>query len=206
MALTFRVVPPDGSTPSKPQVNAVGDVMSARLDAYREAVSGQRNVNGLGSYSMAAQDGRLAFEIEWPVDAASEATFRSLLGTTGIFTVGQPVATPPAIGQQVTGAPLLTAQAIESAALGTDQLGNPTLDLTLTPEAATAFGGATSAHVGDYLPVALDGKAVTVPVIMSAITDGRLQLSFDAAETSAAWLAALLQSGPLPLPVEDITP
>jgi SecDF, P1 head subdomain len=194
--LTFQVVPANGSTATKAQVEAVGDLLAARLRAY-----------GIGTFSWSASDDRLTFEVDEPLDAASRATIRSLLGSTGSFSIGQPVATPPAVGERVSGPPLLTAEAIQGSGVGTDQLGNPTLDLTLTAQAATVFADATSAHVGDYLPIALDGVAIAVPVIKAPIPDGQLQVAFSSDDTtSAARLAAILQAGPLPLPVEPVAP
>ena len=60
--------------------------------------------------------------------------------------------------------------------------------------------------MGEYLAVALDGIAVTVPVINEEIPDGRLQITFMPDDTLSARLAPIVSSGPLPLPVEAVTP
>jgi hypothetical protein len=190
---TYRVVTSDGSLATKVQVGSVGDVMSARLAAY-----------GLGTFSSFYSDDRITVELPTTIDAGSRDAIRTLLGMTGRFSIGQPVTTPPAIGESVAGAPLLTADAIKGAQVGSDQTGNPTVEITLTPAATTVFAATTSAHIGDYLPIALDGRVFSAPVIMDAIPNGdvQIQLASDQ-QLSAASLAAILQSGPLPLPVEE---
>lgn len=190
----YRVVVREGSTISKPQVNAVSDVMVARLQAY-----------GIGNFSAAASDGQLTYEIAGPLDDASRAAIRELLGTTGRFSVGQPVANPPAIGDAVAGAPLLAADSVKSADIGSDQTGSPTVDINLTPAAAAVFADATNAHVGEYLPIALDGKVLAAPVVMDAITDGKVQIRLSSDDQrEAPMLVAILQSGPLPMPVQEV--
>ncbi len=193
---TFRVVPADGSTATKTQVSAVGDVMSARLAAY-----------GLGTFSWSASDDRITFRLPDTLDARSVDAIRELLGSTGAFSILQPVATPPEQLDHVTGPTLLTRDAITDARVGMNQTGNPTLDLTLTPSAAVTLGDASRTHIGEYVPMVLDGVAVSVPVIRAEIPNGEVQIDFASDDTvSARKLAAILQAGPLPLPVELVTP
>ena len=193
---TVRVVPADGSTATKSQVQAVSDVLSTRLAAY-----------GLGSFSSSASDDEITIDVPGMVDARSRDAIGSLLRSAGSFSIGQPVATPPAELDHVTGPVLLTGVSITDSRVGTDQLGNPTLDLTLAAPAAAAFADATRTHIGEYLPIALDGVAVAVPVIQAPIPDGQLQIEFAADDRlSAAQLAAIIRGGPLPLPVEVVTP
>ena len=192
----FRVVPADGSTATKAQVTAVDDAMAARLRAY-----------GIGTFSSSAADDRITLEVPMPPGAGSREAIRALLGTTGVFSVGQPVATPPEPGDRVDGPPLLTGEDVTSATAVTDQAGVPTLELTLTGSAAAALADATSAHIGEYLPIALDGVAIVAPVIQAEIPGGQILISFSSDDTTtAARLAAILQSGPLPQPVEAVTP
>lgn len=195
-AFTFRVVTTDGSTASKAQVQAVSDVMAARLRAY-----------GIGTFSSSASDDRITFELVVPADAGSSDTVRDLLGTKGAFSIGRPAVEALEPGDPVTGTPLLTGDSISDALVGNDENGMPTLILKTEGAAAQALADATRTHIGEYLPVALDGAAIVVPVIQSEIADGSLQISFASDDTTTGpRLAAILLSGPLPLPVEAVAP
>jgi SecDF, P1 head subdomain len=76
------------------------------------------------------------------------------------------------------------------------------VELTLGPVAMQALATYTSSHVGKPLPLALDGRILTAPVIESPITAGDLIITSpsvpDAGGLSAAALAAILKSGPVP--------
>ena len=207
VTLTFRVVTPDGSMATKDQVLAVEDVMTARLQAY-----------GIGTFSSSGGDDRITFDVPLPsADPTSTTSLRELLGATGSMSMVLLGANPLNLGDHVTGAPLFTGDAVTDARVGTDQGGTPTLDLTLDATAAAALADATRTHVGEYLAVALDGKAVSTPVINEEITDGHVQISFAGDGTTPGRLAAILQAGlalrtpgtyrgTLPMPVEAITP
>ena len=82
-----------------------------------------------------------------------------------------------------------------------DGSGQPAIEIRLAPQASKALAAYTSKHVGDTLPVVLDGVVLTAPTIQSPITDGHLLLGGpqdDADTTPLAALAAILDSGPLP--------
>jgi hypothetical protein len=194
--LTFDVVTPDGSMASKDQVLAVEDVMDARLHAY-----------GVGLFSSSASDDRITYEVPLPHgDATTVDSLREVLGTTGVFSIALLGADPVDVGARVTVPPLVTGDAVTDARTGVDQGGTPTLDLTFDAAGSAALAGTTRTHVGEYLAVALDGIAVTVPVINEEIPDGRLQITFASDDTLSTRLAPIVSSGPLPLPVEAVTP
>ena len=123
-----------------------------------------------------------------------------------MFSIALLGADPVDVGAHVTAPPLVTGDAVTDARTGTNQAGTPTLDLTFDAAGSAALADATRTHVGEYLAVALDGIAVTVPVINEEIPDGRLQITFASDDTTPARLAPILSSGPLPLPVEAVTP
>ena len=83
------------------------------------------------------------------------------------------------------------------------------MDFTLGPEATSLFADYTAAHVGEYFAIALDGRAISVPVINSAIPDGKVQISSGGiggyAEDEAQRLVAILHSGALPFPLREVT-
>ncbi len=91
----------------------------------------------------------------------------------------------------VTGKDLRTAQ------VGTDEVGKPSVNFTLTNQGAARFSNFTRAHVGDYLAVVLDNKVQEVAVIRSEISDSG-QISGNFTQQSAKDLAMILRSGALP--------
>ena len=194
--LTFDVVTADGSMATKEQVDAVESVMDARLHAY-----------GVGTFSSSAGDDRITYEVLLPQgEATTVDALREVLKTTGAFSISLLGTDPVDVGTHVTTPPLVTGDAVIDARTGVDQSGTPTLDLTFDATGASAIADATRSHVGEYLGIALDGDAIVVPVINSEILDGRMQLSFATDDTTPARLAPILQSGPLPLPVEAVMP
>jgi hypothetical protein len=76
----------------------------------------------------------------------------------------------------------------------------PGVEVTFGPTAMEALAAYTSSHVGKPMPLAMDGTILTSPTIQGAITGGDLVISFasQGGSMSAAALAAILESGPLP--------
>ena len=164
VTLTFDVVTPDGSMATKTQTDAVGSVMAARLRAY-----------GIGTFSSSYSDDRITFEMALLGTRArhrsprcatcSASPARSRSGSLG--------ATALEPGDRVEGSPLFTGDAVTAARLAANGSGAP----TLVPGAGCAgrdgAGGRHAEHVGEYLVIALDGRAVAAPMINEEIVDGR---------------------------------
>ncbi len=77
----------------------------------------------------------------------------------------------------------------------------PEVELTFGPVATEALATYTTSHVGQPLPLALDGRILTAPIIQSPLTGGDVIIttpSVPDAGLSAAALAAILKSGPVP--------
>jgi SecD/SecF fusion protein len=74
------------------------------------------------------------------------------------------------------------------------------IHVTLGRVATEALAAYTSSHIGGVMPLAMDGRILTSPTIQGAITGGDLVISFasQGGSISAAALAAILESGPLP--------
>lgn len=72
-------------------------------------------------------------------------------------------------------------------------------------EGAKKFAEATTANVGKIIEIRLDGEPISTPVVDEPITDGSaiIQGSFDLEE--AQKLATLLNSGSLPVPLEELS-
>ncbi len=77
----------------------------------------------------------------------------------------------------------------------------PEVELTFGPVATEALATYTTSHIGQPLPLALDGRILTAPIILSPLTGGDVIIttpSVPDAGLSAAALAAILKSGPVP--------
>jgi preprotein translocase subunit SecD len=96
---------------------------------------------------------------------------------------------------------VMTGAALDTVGVGTDSLGSPSIDFKLTSEGSKVFAEYTSANVGTYLAIVLDGKVISSPVIKNAITDGQGQISGSFTIESANQLAVQLRYGALPVPL-----
>ena len=68
---------------------------------------------------------------------------------------------------------------------------------------ATAFAAITTAHVGDKLAIVLDGAVIAAPIIMSAVTTGRVTVTVSAG-TSAETLATSIDDAAKPTPLHEV--
>jgi preprotein translocase subunit SecD len=80
---------------------------------------------------------------------------------------------------------------------GQNQQGQPSVNFTLTREGGNRFWAFTSAHVGDFLGVVLDGKVREVASIREPIRD-RGEISGGMTDQQSKDLAMVLRSGALP--------
>ena len=86
---------------------------------------------------------------------------------------------------------------LRSAQPGQNQQGQPSVNFTLTREGGNRFYSFTSAHVGDFLAVVLDGKVREVASIREPIRDTG-EISGGMTDQQSKDLAMILRSGALP--------
>jgi hypothetical protein len=104
---------------------------------------------------------------------------------------------------RVTYLPLVTCGSIDppSVAARTDpQTGPPIVTFAFTGADRTSFSNYTSTHIGKYLTIALDGRAIESAVIESAIT-GAAEITGLPDLATAQTIATLMRYGPLPTPL-----
>ena len=99
---------------------------------------------------------------------------------------------------------VMTGEKIETAMVSTNQLGQYSIDFTLTSEGATIFGDHTSANVNKYLGIVLDKVVISSPSIGSAITSGSGQITGSFTSETANALAIQLRYGSLPIPFKVV--
>jgi preprotein translocase subunit SecD len=93
--------------------------------------------------------------------------------------------------------PVITGRDLQNARPGLDQYSRPNIRFTLKGEGAAKFGTATSANIGRFLAIVLDGRVVSAPRIDGRIdSDGEITGRFTQQE--AENLSLTLRSGALP--------
>ena len=195
LRLGFVAQPVAGVTPTAADMTDIVSVLKARAAAA-----------GIVGATFTIQ-GPDTVIVELPGVTESEPV-AMLLGHTGdvaFVPLGADSATQGDVLDPGTLPPLLSGDAIASAAVGTDQNGGSTIDLVLTAAGARSFGDYTAANVGSSFAITMDGIVLTAPVIQSEIRDGQVQITgggtsgFD--QEHAAAFVAILDSGALPFPL-----
>lgn len=109
-----------------------------------------------------------------------------------------------------TGAPVIVVRrrALVSGEMLTDaqqefdpQTGEAVVAFRFNSDGARRFGDVTSRNIGKRFAIVLDGKVISAPVIQSAITGGRGQITGNFTPETANQLAVLLRAGALPAPL-----
>ena len=102
----------------------------------------------------------------------------------------------------------LTGDNINDAQPSFDQMGAPAVSLSLDSAGGSIFGELTSANVGKRMAMVLidQGKSevVTAPVIRSAITGGRVEISGSMTTAEANDTSLLLRAGSLAAPMQIV--
>jgi len=99
---------------------------------------------------------------------------------------------------------VITGKHLESAQVGQDEYGRPQINFKLTPEGREIFSAHTSANVGSYLAIALDGIILSSPRIETAITEDTGRITGDFSLGDARNLVVQLRYGALPVPLKVI--
>ncbi|MCX6027316.1 MAG: protein translocase subunit SecD [Chloroflexi bacterium] len=141
-----------------------------------------------------------------PEGASVMTDARALLGSTSATPDATATVDPAAPAATPTAAApiyhtVMTGAALDSVSVSTDKLGSPGIDFKLTSEGSKVFAEYTSANVGTYLAIVLDGQVISSPVIKTAITDGQGQISGNFTIETANQLAVQLRYGALPVPL-----
>jgi preprotein translocase subunit SecD len=83
--------------------------------------------------------------------------------------------------------------AVATAKIGHDPFSaEPSVEVTLTPEARKTFGKVTLEHIGEVVELWVDGELVSSPVVQSPILEGSLTISGAMTAADARLLAARL--------------
>jgi preprotein translocase subunit SecD len=94
--------------------------------------------------------------------------------------------------------PKVAGENLTDASAGFDQNGRPAVNFRFDTTGARQFGDYTRQNVGRIFAIVLDGKVISAPRIISAITGGSGQITGNFTVESANRLAILLRAGALP--------
>jgi len=119
-------------------------------------------------------------------------------------TEATPAATDAAAPEVKTYQAVITGAGLKTINVSVDTLGKVGIDFVLNDAEAKIFGDFTSAHVNEYLSIVLDNVVIESPVIHTAITDGKGQISGSFTTDTANTLAVQLRYGALPVPLKVV--
>ena len=210
LRIEYRVVPVEGKTASRDELNVLRQIILNRVDK-----------SGVAEPQVVVQ-GSDRIVVEMP-GVKNFEQIEKLIGTTGRLDF-IPLGSTPAGQDQVldptwiatkcdatttVNCVLFSGDQVSAASIGADQTGSRTVDFTLRDQGKQLFGDYTAAHVGDYFAIVLDGKVISAPVIRDSIPNGQVQISqggiggYPLAE--AQNLVTILQFGQLPYPIEALS-
>ena len=104
----------------------------------------------------------------------------------------------------LTGEQISTARAAERQAELTDAT-EYLVELTMTPDGATAFAEATEGHVGQPIYIIYDGEVISAPKVQSVITGGQAEITHMESAEEAEYLATMIRIGNLKLNLDTIS-
>jgi preprotein translocase subunit SecD len=128
------------------------------------------------------------------ITLATQAGLLTFFHSDAFMEIGLPVPANPTV--IMTGADIAQAKALRDP--NYDQW---EVEIRLNPQSKARLASYTSSHVGAFLVIAQDNRVISSPRVNAAITGGSavIQGIFD--QTSAELLAAVLNSGALPVPL-----
>ena len=198
LRVEYQVLPAEGKTPSREDLNVMKRIITNRVDK-----------SGVAEAQVVVQ-GTDRIVVEMPgVQNADQ--IRSLVGTTGRLDFVPLGSTQMSQGQVVdldTYPPLFSGNEVASASIGANETGQRTVNFVLKDTGRQQFADYTSDNVGAYFAIVLDGEVISAPVINEPIPGGQVQISqngiggYPLAE--AQNLVTILQFGQLPYPLAEL--
>ncbi len=151
-------------------------------------------------------------EAEWApqnMERLSPEKIEILLGDEGEL---QTLATKDPVTDKVTSERpiilkkvVLTGRDLKSATPGTNQYGEPVVNIQFNKEGAEKFYEVTKRNIGKPLAITLDRRVISAPNISEPIPGGQAQISGHFSIDEMKTLTIQLKAGSLPIPVEMIS-
>ncbi len=176
------------------------------LRALRAVLAARLHVFGVTADGVVVSVGQVDMELP-PSTARHQALLKRLLTEHGAFSIHDARGAALLLGSHADAHQypvLFTERDVRAASVRLDAPATaqtPLLQFSLQTQAARRLAAYTTTHVGDHLPMALDGRVIADPLVMDTIAHGQIQLAGLPSADQARELAAVLRSGPLPAPV-----
>jgi protein-disulfide isomerase len=211
--LVYEVQPANGVAPTEADLATEAAILLARVADMGvqkpEVVTQLPNrilVRVFGSVPMASlstrlgQTGRLEFVPMPPETYGKMANGVPVQGTKELPTVGEAI--DPSLPVRFDDSQIDRSSV---AAIHDETLQSWTVKLNLKGSAVADFASWSTATVGDFFSIALDGRILEIPYIVDPITNGSMVLSGAFTEATAGDFAAVLRTERLPFPVVQIS-
>lgn len=98
----------------------------------------------------------------------------------------------------------LTGDVIVDARQSFDQVGRPSISMSMNVEGGKKWKKLTGANLGKPVAITLDGRVYSAPTVQSEIGDGRSEISGSFTTEEAKDLANILKAGKLPAPTKIV--
>jgi preprotein translocase subunit SecD len=205
LVLHYEASTPEGGAPTAEQMGRLKSIVEQRL-----------RVGGPGGVVEIGSGGR--FVVNTPEVADPDAVRMLVLRPARLELIPLPPdrygtlsepgpLTPPVLGEEIPADldPLLTGQDFVSVGRDVEQsAGQPVVEFELGPRGTALLADHTRTHVGEFMAIALDREALTVPSIQEEIPGGKGQINVPGGPEEVDRLVALMQSGELDLIVREI--
>jgi preprotein translocase subunit SecD len=209
VTIVYQLVPADGQQVAAAQLDETVTILRSRLNSagidgtVEKLPPDQVSVGVVKAADLTVLSGRLVApgKLEFILLPKAQYGDATAAGDTPIPAEGSQI--DLSLPAQFTGADL-DASKIHAATDPTSP-GNWLVHFAFTGDAGTRLATWSGQHVNEYFAIALDRTAVSVPYIMTAITGGEGVITGQFTEAEAKNLAAVLQSGQLPLPLREIS-
>ncbi len=205
-AVTFRASAGDKA------VTATDLETTARILTDRAKMAGYA-----GASFAATPDGRITGRVPTRLDAEAMSRL-TRIGLLELVELGQETLSPgtlirtdllslaPQSGEGLIRHTVMTNDAFKSAAVGRTEAGEWVVNFTLTEQGTKTLADFTTEHVGTFLAIVLDKQIISVPKLQEPILEGRGSISGRFTAETAQDLAAILNTQPLPVVLEQTTP
>ena len=162
------------------------------------------------------EGGEFGIETPTPAPTATNTPLATATLTptaTSVLTLTEPISPTTTVETSPTTIPtpqirifrtIITGKHLEEAQVGQDEYGRPQINFQLTEEGGEIFAAYTSANVGSYLAIVMDGEIISCPRIETPITERSGRITGEFTLEDARNIVIQLRYGALPVPLKIV--
>jgi preprotein translocase subunit SecD len=211
VSIVYQLVPADGQQVTTAQLDATVTVLRNRLNSagidgtVEKLPPDQVSVGVVRAADLTAVSGRLVAPGKLSFVLLPKAIYGDAMaaGDTPLPAAGETIDKALVDTAQFTGADLEVSKIY--AAADPHNSGYWGIHFAFTGDAGTRFATWSGQHINEFFAIVLDQEVQSVPYIQSQITGGEGEITGAFTEAEAKSLAAVLQSGQLPVPLREIS-